>query len=486
MDQTTTRALLEEGLRCRSAGDPKGAAGCFRAVLAADPHNGPALHGMGLLALDGGHPAVAEKFLERALAGSPDQVQLLHHLGVTLARSNKPAAALERLQQARALAPADPQIALSLAGSLSSAGRDEEAEALYRLLVEQHPQVTQAAYQLAMRREEQGRTAEALALYDQALAVQPAMAEARYNRGLLHLAAGRCGAGWQDLRACAAPDGPARPPEAGWWAGRTVLLDRWQGLGDQLFHLRFVSRLTALGARIWLRPAPKIAALLSRMAGVAGVLEPDRQPAVEAAIWSMGDLPWLTGMTRLEEAPPPLPLQPLPERLGAVRTLLHQAGPGPWLGVTWRAGLAPAAGDGLLQPLRKAVDPLELGRALAGWPGGVVILQRQPEPGEVTAFCQGLGREALDGSAFNEDLEWMLALLALLDDHVAVSNTNVHLRAGTGRATRVLVQHPPEWRWAGTGLESVWLPGCPVYRQTAAGDWRDALARLAAGLGRKI
>jgi hypothetical protein len=69
-----------------------------------------------------------------------------------------------------------------------------------------------------------------------------------------------------------------------------------------------------------------------------------------------------------------------------------------------------------------------------------------------------------------------------VDDYIGVSNTNVHLRAGTGRSARVLVPGPPEWRWMIHGEESPWFPGFRIYRQAPDGDWSEALARLAADL----
>jgi hypothetical protein len=87
-----------------------------------------------------------------------------------------------------------------------------------------------------------------------------------------------------------------------------------------------------------------------------------------------------------------------------------------------------------------------------------------------------------DLSALNEDLEAMLALLALVDEYVGVSNTNMHLRAGVGRTARVLVPQPPEWRWMAVGEASPWFPGFRVYRQHVDGEWRDALARLSRDL----
>ena len=61
--------------------------------------------------------------------------------------------------------------------------------------------------------------------------------------------------------------------------------------------------------------------------------------------------------------------------------------------------------------------------------------------------------------------------MALLDDYVGVSNTNMHLRAGLGLTARVLVPLPPEWRWQADAAESPWFPGFAIYRQTHAAGW---------------
>ena len=75
----------------------------------------------------------------------------------------------------------------------------------------------------------------------------------------------------------------------------------------------------------------------------------------------------------------------------------------------------------------------------------------------------------------------MTALLAVLDDYVGVSNTNMHLRAGIGLPAKVLVPYPPEFRWMAAGERSPWFPGRGVFRQRADRSWDDALARLAVG-----
>jgi hypothetical protein len=72
----------------------------------------------------------------------------------------------------------------------------------------------------------------------------------------------------------------------------------------------------------------------------------------------------------------------------------------------------------------------------------------------------------------------MLALLALIDEYVGVSNTNMHLRAAVGRTACVLVPQPAEWRWMQSGQHSPWFPGFRIYRQKLSGDWRQAVNAL--------
>ncbi|MGZ5098025.1 MAG: hypothetical protein ACXWG9_09145, partial [Usitatibacter sp.] len=115
---------------------------------------------------------------------------------------------------------------------------------------------------------------------------------------------------------------------------------------------------------------------------------------------------------------------------------------------------------------------------LAPLGGTVVALQRRIEDGELPAASRTLGREVHDFSGANDDLEDALALVSILDRHIAVSNTNMHLAQAAGATADVLVPFPPEWRWRIEG-DSPWFPGFRVHRQTREGDWSAALAALA-------
>jgi hypothetical protein len=144
------------------------------------------------------------------------------------------------------------------------------------------------------------------------------------------------------------------------------------------------------------------------------------------------------------------------------------------VGLTWRAGLDRKGRIGLA----KGVPVEPFAHALAGVRATVISLQRGPAAGEVEAFAAALGAPVHDGAALNDRLEDALAAMELMDEYVGVSNTNTHLRASAGRAARVLVPWPPEWRWMHDPERSPWFPQMPLYRQPAEGDWAPALARL--------
>jgi hypothetical protein len=77
----------------------------------------------------------------------------------------------------------------------------------------------------------------------------------------------------------------------------------------------------------------------------------------------------------------------------------------------------------------------------------------------------------------------MLALMARLDEYVGVSNTNTHLRAAVGRASRVLVPaNILDWRWMSEGERSPWFPDCRIYRQTPEGSWMGATLNVTSDL----
>lgn len=262
-------------------------------------------------------------------------------------------------------------------------------------------------------------------------------------------------------------------PALGQLVGRRVMVLGEQGLGDNLFFLRYAPALHAAGAQVEYRGDERLHSLLERTA-LFTRLHSDRDPVAlgDAVPVLLGDLP-LVDPALAQRYPASLAIAPRADAIERMRARLAAAGPAPWIGVTWRAGVAPETGG-----LAKQLPPEALIAALRAQPGTVVSLQRAPHAGEIARASTALGRTVHDFEDVNANLEEALALVALLDRHVAVSNTNIHLAAAAGARADVLVQFPPEWRW---GLEgsSPWFPAFRTFRRAPSGDWSAALEALA-------
>ena len=272
------------------------------------------------------------------------------------------------------------------------------------------------------------------------LARQPDTQPAHYALAVMLLSVGEWREGWKHyLRRPRSAERPDATPDQ-----ERIVLRAEYGLGDVLFFLRFAPQLRKPFA---LHLPPQLAKLAPLLAGRIEIADGsgaptrglDRRPAVVAC--------------RPTATPPAFAVSAQGDD---AREKLARLGPPPYLGLTWRAGTDLQRGRELgvdQRVLFKEVPPALLGEAVRGWPGTLVSLQRGPTRlDELEALRERRGRRDVhDLSAVNEDLRDALAVLAVLDDYVAVSNTNIHLRAGLGRTARVLVPNPPEWRWMRTG-----------------------------------
>ncbi len=460
-------------------GQPVEARAAIVRALALDPNNAHALANQGQAFLLEDQAAAALAPLRRAAAADPPNAVTLNSLGVALHEAGETEESLAVLRRALALAPHSPIIHVSYGNSLKRAGRYDEALASFERALVLKPGVAEVHSHIGTCFEAKMRYGAAIAAYDEALHLKPDYRRARHNRSMALLTSGKFEDGWRDyaardFRADLASHASNELLAARDIEGRSFLLLGEQGLGDEIFFLRFQAPLRQRGAaQVAAEVSGKIHGLMSRVAGFdAVVTDRGRRPAADLALVA-GDLPHLLNMRAISDIPPTLRVLPLPERAAEIAEKLAALGPAPYIGVTWRAGTADRLGA-----LFKLAPLEDIGRALAGLPGTLLALQRLPQAGEIEGLAAAAGRPVHDLTALNDDLEGMLALLAQIDDYVCVSNTNVHLRAMVGRSCRVLIPAPPDFRWMAEGEESPWFPGMPLYRQNESRDWTDALADL--------
>lgn len=473
----------------------------LRRALVLDAGQASAHHNLGLLLQSRGATAEALRHFEAAAAAEPDRAAFHASLGGARFALQDYAGAQDAYLAALARAPGDARTRYNLATALLKQFRFDAAEQELRRVTEDDPGFFEAWNNLGNVLNGLGRHEAALAAHVRAIELQPESAEAYANAGFdlrhiehyddaeqcyrkaialqpdhakahFNLAVSRLLRGafdegfgeyvWREGRTSSSV------PERGVLAGRWILLLRDQGIGDELFFLRFAPRLKAAGARLACLASPRLAPLLRRWP----VLDTVTASAEAADVTiRLGDLPAFLREELSPAAFPAVPLVALPERRDKARRALAAIGPPPYVAVTWRAGTPLADQVGRSQrALDKQIDHAILARQLPQ--GTLLSIQRMPRPGETESLARAAGRPVADFSAWNEDLEDMLALLDCVDDYLAVSNTNVHLLAGLGRTATVFVPFPPEWRWMAAGDASPWFPGFRIIRQRADERWQ--------------
>ncbi len=464
-------------------GDMEQAAVSYRQALTVQPDDAETLNNLGNVLSDLNRKDEAITTYRQAIARDSRNIGFYHNLGHVLLDLERVTESIDVYRDALRINPGHPVILGDLGVALSMQGNHDEAVACYRRSLEKNPDDAETHYNLGNALWSSGQLPASIENYDTAIRLRPDYAGAHVNLGLVHLLLGNFRDGWKEYDWQWRREGaPVRPFPSTVWdgadlGGKDVFLHSEQGLGDELFFLRFVPWLRKRNAgKVAYSPSTKISSLLSRSKIVDRVAMPDERPSGTELVFSVGDLPRLLEMERVDQIPQPVSLTPLPEQTGAIRKRLKECGPPPYIGVTWRAGTTRK------NALYKEMPLAPLAQLLQNFSATVLILQRRPKAGEVEAFQEALGRPAHDLSALNEDLEQMLALLSLVDSYVGVSNTNMHLRAGVGKTARVLVPVPPEWRWMSEGKESPWFPGFSVYRQGYDGNWDTAFTELAADL----
>lgn len=448
--------LLERGFALHRQGQIEAAAELYRQVLKARPKDFNALHLYGTALGQLRRPAEALGFLERAIKAHDGSHDAYNNLGIVL----------------------------------HDLGRYKEAVQHFKASLRLEPRHAQSYTNLGKAYKYLGRYEDAIAQYRQALLCGGNFSSPHNNLAILQLSLGRFEEGWREYYHYRSAKVDLNPAIRQWvavepgmdrLAGKTVALLKEQGIGDELFFLRFAPALQARGASLTLVASPKMAPLFRRLPFLDEVLVEGEQGREPDLVLMLGDLPHLLGMKTADQAPPPVPLSVLPPGLDEARALLASLGPPPWVALTWRAGTAYEQQNKTLranqeqdEALTKEAPRAQLARVVRELPGTLVSLQRKPLPGETEDMAAQLGRQVHDLSRLNDQMELLLGVLQLLDSYYCVSNTSVHLRASLGLPSQVLVPHPPEWRWTSLPGRSPWFPDCPVLRQRPDGTWPDA------------
>ena len=468
----------------RRLGDLDKAALCYRAALDADPALAEAYVKLGGVHRASGSLDEAIGVLRRAYAIAPRDGEALRELVNALVERDACDRALEVAAAAAASDPGWFEAWLSLA--LAHLKRHAPHDALAAL--DSASRLRADAAELHDLRgaalQELGRVEDALAQYERAVALRPDFLQARFHRGLARLLLGDFERGWDDYELRRVDE--RRSLDIAEWdgralAGRSLLVTREQGLGDEIMFASLLAEVLGMARRVFVECDPRLESLLRRSFPGATVFASLPEGALPFAVQreridlrvAAGSLPRF--LRRGAGAFPPHQgyLRADPRRVDYWRGRLAGLGPGPKVGLSWTGGV---------RKTRRAVRsvPLERwGPILAARGVRFVSLQYTAGAAEEAAAAGVVHwPEAID------DLENMAALACTLDAVISVCTSLVHLCGALGRPAWVLAPYSPEWRYGLRGGGMVWYPGSVrLFRQPAYGDWDAPIAEVAAALG---
>ncbi|MCG7359655.1 tetratricopeptide repeat protein [Roseomonas sp. ACRSG] len=448
----------------------------YRLLLRAFPRDATILAGLGESLRRRGRHQEAEAHLREALRLRPDSGAAWVELGNILLATARPAEALPCFRSALEREPRWPEAYLGLGIAAAAEGHYAEAEQHFRAALALKPGLAAAHNSLGDTLRNRKAFGEAEASLRQALQLAPDLAEAQVNLAFTLLQTGRQAEGWAayEHRWQAAPwvhqpqDLPGRPWRGEDLAGRSILLQAEQGLGDTLQFVRYAT-LFPPQAHVVLRVQAPLVRLLQGMPGIARVQSMEEPPP--PADWHSSLLSLPHRFQHL--AAPAVPyLSAEPSRVARWRERLAHL-PGARIGLAW------AGSPGMAADSRRSM-PLPLLEPLAGLASlSFVSLQRGPA-GEAASRLP-MERPAMEGDGFEDTA----ALVMALDLVISVDTAVLHLAGGLGQPVWLLNRHDSCWRWQEGRDDSPWYPGLRLFRQPAPGDWASVVQALRAALARR-
>jgi tetratricopeptide (TPR) repeat protein len=479
----SAQQLLSLAASIHQSGQLASAAALYRKVLAACPQDAFAWHALGLAEIGQGRNQEALLAFERAIELAPNEAVFISDVGVATLRCGRPSAALPLFQQAAALAPQVPAYRMNIAEAHNTMGTDlakeeryDEAIECYERALEVYPSFAEARYNLALAYYNLHKWERAMNAMEVAISSDLSLAEEYKDRfgwglscsaalGAIQLLLGHYREGWSNyaLRPVVGDDeGPCWKGDA--ISGQTLFIHAEQGLGDTMQFIRYLPLARERSeAHIICECQPELLRLLQGSPALDGVeLIPHSQtlPRFDLQCPLMS-LPFaLQSWEPLRMDAPYLRAEPAD--LGLC--------PGPRVGLVW-------AGRPEHQRDRHRSIPFEkLAPLLAV--SGIQFHSFAPSQwaqGEHPASC------IVHPVA---DFADTAAIVAALDLVITVDTAVAHLAGAMGKPVWILLPFVPDWRWLLDREDTPWYPSMRLFRQKAAGDWEEVIARVAAELCR--
>ncbi len=481
LDPDSALAYRNLGFARELLGQTAVAIDCYRRAIEIKPLAVDVLTRLGELLYKTGSAAQAAECFERASALAPDSAAAFNNLGVALAKLNRHADAAAAFRRSLELAPENVVALSGLGAALTTLAEFDEAEKSLLRAIDLDPQEPSAYSNLGILYKTLGRLDDALTNYNRAIELKPDYAEAHKARGLCLLLKGDFEAGWPGYEWREQMDDLRFVHSAARWrgeplAGRTLLIETEQGLGDTIQFIRYAAHIKKHhDGRIIVACEPQLVALLRHVAGI-DLLMAQNEARPPFDVWvPLMSTPGIFGHT-LETAPTPIPyLRAEPERVARWEHRLA-AIPGRKIGIAWQGNRENPSNANRSFPLAAfapvaAIDGVSL-----------ISLQKGLGTHEIAASLFPVHTLGDDFDAGPDAFLDTAAVMMNLDLVITVDTSIAHLAGALGVNTFVALPFVPDWRWTMHGERTAWYPTMRLFRQPARGQWSPVFEQIAAAV----
>lgn len=414
--------------------------------------------------IDSGDYAEATKRVDELLYQNPNNATALFQFGEILLKNDRLGLAYNIYRQLSVLAPNRSEVWNNLGRCLQTRDRSEEARNCFRRALSIDPQSAAALINSAVLDVNEGRPIEAIESASKALLIDPQSAQARDVLAMskFHI---RDWSGWDDWLSS---EGASRtlkqyriPAEYEWMGeeGKTVVLYREQGLGDEIFFAACFQEAIDVSKKVIIDCDKRLVNLFQRSFPKASVygtgygkeLDWPHQYDIDCSA-PMGRVPMFF-RRKDEDFPGTAYLKADPVKKLQMRKRLEALGPGLKIGLAWTGGkrsdsVTKADSDyrsfefkdweSLLNPNHHYVslEYRDTDAPIHVWP-------------EITQ---------------SKDYDDTAALVDELDFIISVPTTVVHMAGALGKTCYCLTPEFPNWRFGLTGNEMLWHQSVKIFR----------------------
>jgi tetratricopeptide (TPR) repeat protein len=425
-----------------------------------------------------GDSGAAFRACERAIDIAPQLAVAHAELGNVLASQRKYDLAADAFRRGLALDPNDANAHVNLGSALYFQGHFDEAAASQRRALALDPGHPAALKNLGAALRQLGYYAEALASYRQATLIASDFADAHRDQALLLLLLGHFDEGWQkyEWRWKASILG-APPLQGRRWngedlAGRRILLQSEQGIGDTLQFMRFAPLVAERGGNVILQLPSSLIRLRGEAVAAARQIAvvQDELPQFDCYIPLMS-LPRIFSVTA-DTALCRIPYLQAPSS-SAHDWRQEFAAEALYVGVAW-AGNPDHEND-----LIRSIPLMMLRPLFAEHNARFYSLQVGHRAMELRNIADDAVR---DLSERLTDFGETASAVEALDLVITVDTAVAHLAGALGKPVWLLLSHVPDWRWQLEREDTPWYPSMRLYRQERRGDWEEVISRVKSDL----